>query len=225
MTVLAISQYASQIEDISEAQAFVSAVASSDSIFNSKPSDATVAEMLHYILEKEISTTTISGSYSGDLIKLLEMQLLVGSLIVLGMLQIQFLAGAVGVAIQQHVEEDDQASLSKLTLFPCCFSDDVTIIHIMWVKMTRQSRDMNHIVPLLPEGTVMTDMHIYMFGCRHDIISERGSSNSWCGGHYRQHQGGVHPQRCSPVIYMGTVQWTGSNVGDAAAGSTVPVLG
>lgn len=72
----------------------------------------------------------------------------------LGMLQIQFLAGAVGVAIRQHTEEEDEASFSQLTLFPCCFSEvRLTTIHIMWVRMSNGSRDMNHIVPLLPEGT------------------------------------------------------------------------
>ena len=64
--VQVIAQYASQLSDISEAQAFVSAVASSDKIFEDKPVDATVPEMVRYILEKEICSTTISGSYSGS---------------------------------------------------------------------------------------------------------------------------------------------------------------
>ena len=79
------------------------------------------------------------------------------SILFLGMLQIQFLAGAVGVAIQQHSEDDDdeELSLSQLTLFPCCLSEaSASVIHIMWVRMTRGSKELNHIVPLLPEGTL-----------------------------------------------------------------------
>jgi hypothetical protein len=70
------------------------------------------------------------------------------------MIQIQLLAGAMGISIQQHSEEEEEASLSQICVFPCCFSGAVDVIHIMWVKMNSTSRDRNHIIPLLPRGTV-----------------------------------------------------------------------
>lgn len=139
---------------MSEAQAFLSAVASSDKTFDDKPSNATIPVLVQYIFQKEIATTTVSGSYCGIVHftvpyvydKLYEM------CIFLGMLQIQMLSGAVGVGIQQHSEEDEEASLAQISVFPCCFQGAVDVIHIMWVKMMATSRDRNHIIPLLPKG-------------------------------------------------------------------------
>ena len=67
-----------------------------------------------------------------------------------GLLQVQFLAGATGIPIQQHCEENLEEY--KLQLFPCCNQRSPTPIHIMWVRMDAES-ELNHIVPVVAEGT------------------------------------------------------------------------
>lgn len=76
------------------------------------------------------------------------------SMITSGFLQVQFLASAIGMSIQQHVEYhyDD---IYRLLLTPCqpCVHSNHTI-HIMWVKFSAKSTTLNHICPLIPVDSV-----------------------------------------------------------------------
>lgn len=59
-------------------------------------------------------------------------------------------AGATGHAIQQYSEQDRDGYSTLIK--PCpCFGIPTSTINIMWVKSTG-SRQMNHIIPLLPES-------------------------------------------------------------------------
>ena len=71
-----------------------------------------------------------------------------------GILQVDFLAGAIGLAIQQHSEEEYD-SIYKFMYHPCCFHQkDFSVVNIMWVRFEQfgqRSEIMNHIIPLIPD--------------------------------------------------------------------------
>lgn len=66
----------------------------------------------------------------------------------------QFLATATGVAIQQHTEDAyaDDSSFCNLLVYPCCAPQRICTINIMWVRFTTDCREVNHLVPLFPQG-------------------------------------------------------------------------
>ena len=103
-------------------------------------------QLLDYIMKEEIKATSKCGAYAG----LFPLEVYNASLplfnLFIGLLQVQFLAGATGFSIQQYTELPWNGFDSLLT--PCC-GEPLGVIHLVWVKKTKGG-PMNHVIPIPP---------------------------------------------------------------------------
>lgn len=129
------------------------------------------------------------------------------------------------MALQQHSQEEEETSLSQVTVFPCCTDGNVEVVHIMWVRMTPLCRDTNHIVPLTPRGKynnyclLLYKILCYWRNKQWYQLSQQTSLQQWVKSASSQVLASVWHN-----TYMGTVHWNGCNVPNAVAGTIVFVL-
>ena len=108
--------------------------------------------------------------------------------LVLGLLQRQYLASAIGLSIQQHVEFHDD-DLYELLLEPCPpISSQSPSVHIMWVQSTTKSTSLDRICPLIPVDLTPGNYIIHTFNIALINLPLKYSNKSF-SEHFKQHLG------------------------------------
>lgn len=148
-------QYQSAVKDVGEAQQLLGTVVSSNRAYESRPTDhPTVIDLLHYMLRECTRDTAVLGRYSGQssIIIMSDFHshffITIIWLFIIGLLQIQFTAGATGHPIRQFANMAEVQNQQLPTIYPCACMDHCMTSSQLFVLWECH----NHILPLIPVG-------------------------------------------------------------------------